>query len=245
MPFLDVIHSAVQSGEKLLTVLIDPDKFDEVQAPEFLRKLPKRTSFLFVGGSTAQKEKTSLTVNALKTHSSLPVIIFPGDYRQISDAADGILFLSLISGGDPEYLIGQQIKAVPLLKNTNLEIIPTGYILLDGGRESAVEKISGTKPIFQNEIEKIVQIAMAGEYSGKKVIYLEAGSGAAFPVEEKVISAVKNAISVPLIVGGGIRTEKQLKSAWNSGADLVVIGTAFEENGFSGFVTSEKSDFYS
>lgn len=244
MPFLDDMQQASASGEKLLAVLIDPDKFNENTASEFLLKLPKTTSFLLVGGSTVEKEKTDLTVKALKENTSLPVILFPGDYEQISELADGILFLSLISGRNPEYLIGQHIKAVPKLRKMEIEIIATGYILIDGGRKSAVEKISGTNPIFQQQVERIVETALAGEYSGNKMIYLEAGSGADFPVNEKVISAVKNAVSVPLLVGGGIRTEKQLRAAWKAGADLVVIGTAFEEDNFRGLTSSENKNLY-
>ncbi|WP_424492488.1 geranylgeranylglyceryl/heptaprenylglyceryl phosphate synthase [Salinimicrobium sp. GXAS 041] len=239
MSFLNTLQFAALQNEKLLAVLVDPDKFEEAKAAQFLRKLPKMTSFLLVGGSTVEKEKTHLTVMALKKESELPVILFPGDYEQISNAADGILFLSLISGRDPEYLIEQHIKAVPLLKKSKLEIIPTGYVLINGGRESAVERISRTKPIFQEEEDKIVKTALAGEYSGKQIIYLEAGSGAAFSVNSEVISAVKNAISVPLFVGGGIRNREQLEAAWNSGADVVVVGTAFEENEFSAFAGSE------
>ena len=239
MSFLNALQNASLNGEKLLTVLVDPDKFKEGNAAEFLRKLPEITSFLLVGGSTVEKEKTHSTVMALKKESNLPVILFPGDYEQVSGAADGILFLSLISGRNPEYLIEQHVKAVPFLKKSRLEVIPTGYVLINGGRESAVEKISRTKPIFQEEKDKIVATALAGEYSGKQIIYLEAGSGAAFSVNSGVISAVKNAITVPLFVGGGIRNREQLEAAWKSGADVVVVGTAFEENEFSAFAGSE------
>lgn len=233
MTVLNGIRKSVASKEKMLTVLIDPDKFLEPEADVFLRNLPQQVSFIFVGGSTVEQQKTEVTVEAIKAHSDLPVVLFPGDFSQISHAADGILFLSLISGRNPEYLIDQQVKAVPLLRNSNLEVIPTGYILINGGRESAVERVSGTKAISQLDTEIIVQTAVAGEYSGKKVIYLEAGSGAAYPIDAAIISEVKRAISIPLIVGGGIRSQQQLNNAYNAGADMVVIGTAFEEDSFS------------
>jgi putative glycerol-1-phosphate prenyltransferase len=227
--FLNFILSKIASEEKLLSVLIDPDKFDESEASGFLQKLPEQTSFLFVGGSTVEAKRTKSCVEAIKKFTNVPVILFPGDFTQIADAADGILFLSLISGRNPEYLIGQQVKAAPVLQKTELEIIPVGYILIDGGKESAVERVSRTKPLSQQEVELIVQTALAGEYSGQKMIYLEAGSGAAFPVSKEIISEVRKAVSLPLIVGGGIRSREQMRQAYHAGADIVVVGTAFEE----------------
>lgn len=224
----------ISSEEKVkqLAVLIDPEKFEEADAAIFLNKLPGMITHIFVGGSTAEAFKTEFTVKAIKALTSLPVVLFPGDFSQITEAADALLFLSLISGRNPEYLIEQQVRSVENLKNTSLEIIPTGYILVDGGTHCAVQKISDTQPIPQQEIKKIVHTALAGQFSGKKLIYLEAGSGAAFPVSPEVIKAVKNAINVPLIVGGGIRSSHQLEAAYRAGADLVVIGTAYENGNF-------------
>ena len=127
-------------------------------------------------------------------------------------------------------MINQQVKAVPMIKRSGLEVIPTGYILIDGGKQSSVQKISNTEPIKSFDVEEITHTACAGMYMGKKIIYLEAGSGALAPVSASIIKAVKSNISIPLIVGGGIRSENELRSAFESGADLVVIGTAFEEN---------------
>ena len=141
-----------------------------------------------------------------------------------------MLFLSLLSGRNPEYLIEQQIKAVPFLKNSNLEIIPTGYILIDGGTNSSVLKVSKTTPIPQNNIDLAISTSVAGMYKGKQLIYLEAGSGAKNSVNSAMIREVKNQLNIPLIVGGGIRTKEQLKNVYNCGADLAVIGTAFENN---------------
>ena len=226
---LDSIQKAAASKARLLSVLIDPDNFKEPRVAVFLRNLPVETSFILVGGSTVEEGKTENCVRAIKENTDLPVVLFPGDHTQISPSADALLFLSLISGRNPEYLIDQQVKSVPVLRKSSLEVIPTGYILVEGGRESAVEKVSKTKPIPQREVASIVETALAGEYSGKKLIYLEAGSGAEFPVGKEVISEVRKAINVPLIVGGGIRSREQLREAYDSGADVIVIGTAFED----------------
>ena len=226
------LTEAARSGEKLLSVLIDPDKFDEKSAETFLLKLPENVTHIFVGGSTVELNKTETTVQAIKAETSLPVILFPGDHSQITEAADGILFLSLISGRNPEYLIGQQLKSVSQLRNSKLEIIPTGYILIDGGNKCSVHQVSNTKPIPQTEVETIVNTALAGQFSGKKLIYLEAGSGAEVSVSEEIISAVRAALNIPLIVGGGIRTTLQMKKTYEAGADIVVIGTAYENGEF-------------
>jgi len=220
-------------NQKQLCVLIDPDKFEENKAEEFLNDLPQDISHIFVGGSTVEANKTEKTVRAIKYFSNLPIIIFPGDYTQITEKADGILFLSLLSGRNPEYLIDQQIKSVDKLKNSYLEIIPTGYILIDGGKECAVQRISNTLPIAQNNVQLIVNTALAGQYSGKKLIYLEAGSGAINHVSFEIIREVKNVLSIPLIVGGGIKNSFQLENIYNAGADIVVVGTAFENGDFS------------
>ncbi len=219
-------------NQKQLTVLIDPDKFNESHAEEFFKNLPEDITHIFVGGSTVEAKKTDITVRAIKSFSDLPIIIFPGDYTQITEKADGILFLSLLSGRNPEYLIEQQVKSVDRLKNSTLEIIPTGYILIDGGNESAIQRISNTKPMLQHDVEAIVNTALAGQFSGKQLIYLEAGSGAINHVSLEIIREVKRALSIPLIVGGGIKTSTQLKSIYNAGADMAVIGTAFEKGDF-------------
>lgn len=227
------LKRSAASKKKSLAVLIDPEKFSETEAPSFLKNLPETVTHIFVGGSTAEASKTDRVVKAFKDVSPLPLILFPGDCSQISERADGLLFLSLISGRNPEYLIEQQVKSVSQLRFSSLEIIPTGYILIDGGRECAVQRVSNTMPLCRENIEKIVHTAIAGQFSGKQLIYLEAGSGAVIPVSESIISEVKRAIDIPLIVGGGIRKKEQLAKAYNAGADMVVIGTAFENGNFS------------
>lgn len=219
---------SVAEKEKQLAILIDPDKFNISDAKVFLKRIPKVTTHLFVGGSTVANGETEATVKILKAETKLPIFLFPGDHSHITNLADALLFLTLLSGRNAEYLIGQQIKSISKLKNAALEIISTGYILIDGGTDSSVSKVTNTKPIPQENIEMIVNTALAGQYMGAKLIYLEAGSGANFPVKPEIISEVKNAINIPLIVGGGIKTEIQKQAAYNSGADMVVMGTAYE-----------------
>ncbi|WP_254712726.1 geranylgeranylglyceryl/heptaprenylglyceryl phosphate synthase [Polaribacter sp. R2A056_3_33] len=222
---------AKKEGKKLLAVLIDPEKIDLDNIATFFEKVHQSiATHIFVGGSTDKDNVTNTVVTAIKKTTHLPVVLFPGDVSQISQKADGILFLSLLSGRNPEYLIEQQIKSVPFLKDSSLEILPTGYILIDGQKNTATQKVSNTKPISQENTELILNTALAGEFSGKKLIYLEAGSGATVPVDASIISVVKSNLSIPLIVGGGIRSKKQLEIAFNAGADLVVIGTAFEKD---------------
>ena len=225
------IVSAKKEGKKLLAVLIDPEKMDLKHIPCFFEKIHNSiATHIFIGGSTDKDNQTESVVMAVKKETNLPVILFPGDVSQITNKADGILFLSLLSGRNPEYLIEQQIKAAPILKNAPLEIIPTGYILIDGKKETATQKVSNTKPISQEKTTRILHTSLAGEFSGKQLIYLEAGSGATQVVSQNIIEMVSNKITVPLIVGGGIHTKKQLEDAFNAGADIVVIGTAFEND---------------
>ena len=225
------IQKSSKKGKKLLAILLDPDKTTSTEIPSISKRIESlKANFIFVGGSFVEKGITDIFVQKLKEHTNIPIVLFPGDYSQVTNNADGLLFLSLLSGRNPEYLIIQQIKAVPFLKNSNIEIIPTGYILIDGGTNSSVLKVSKTTAIPQNNIELAVSTAVAGMYKGKQLIYLEAGSGAKFPVNSKLISEVKKHINIPLIVGGGIKTKEQLNAAYNNGADLVVIGTAFENN---------------
>ncbi|QIE60896.1 geranylgeranylglyceryl/heptaprenylglyceryl phosphate synthase [Rasiella rasia] len=220
--------SAVSASNTLLAILIDPDVFEVATAAQFLRKLPAETTHIFVGGSSVPNGKTSAVVTALKSSTAKPIVLFPGNVSQICKEADAILFLNLLSGRNPEYLIGQHIKAVPKLRHTSLEVISTGYILIDGGNKSAVARVTATNALPQDDIQHIVDIAKAGELLGAKLMYLEAGSGAKVPVSEAIISAVKNEISIPLIVGGGIKTEIQKQIAYKAGATMVVMGTHFE-----------------
>jgi len=225
------ILKAKANNNKLLAILLDPDKLSVSNIAQLCSKINSSpATHIFVGGSIVANGETELLVIKLREYLSLPIILFPGNVNQVTNAADGILLLSLLSGRNPEYLIEQHVKAAPLLQKSDLEIIPTGYILINGGVETAVQMVSNTLPIPQNDVDLTVHTALAGQYTGKQLIYLEAGSGATESVEIKTISSVSSAIDIPLIVGGGIRSKQKIEAAYKAGANLVVIGTAFEND---------------
>jgi putative glycerol-1-phosphate prenyltransferase len=225
------IVEAKASNQKLLAILIDPDKVTLSQVAIIIGKINSSpATHIFLGGSTVEATSLDELVHLIKQQTALPILLFPGNPSQIAPAADGILFLSLISGRNADYLIEHQVNAVPLLRATNLEIIPTGYILIESGSETAVARVSKTAPLNRNNHDYVMQTAQAGVMLGKKLIYLEAGSGAKLPVPLEMISLVAKNIAIPLIVGGGIKTIDEIQNAYNAGADLVVIGNAFEEN---------------
>lgn len=226
---LELWIRGIKEGQKQFAVLVDPDKCTTDMVPKLLRYLPQQATHIFVGGSSVAPGKTHELICAIKRHSALPVWIFPGDAEQISPAADALLFLSLISGDNPEYLIGQQTRAAAKLRTMELHTIATAYLLIDGGNQSAVARVTGTQPLPLDATVMIVNRAMAAYYMGAKAIYLEAGSGALYAVAPEIIQQVKTATGLPLIVGGGLRLEAQIQSAWNAGADMVVVGTALEE----------------
>ncbi len=225
------IKYSAKKNQKLLAILIDPDKIKLEKISSLLQKINQSpTTHIFVGGSSVQNNIQDDLIVALKKHCLLPIILFPGHPSQISDKAHGILFLNLISGRNPDYLIEHQVQAAPILDKTTLEIIPTGYILIESGTKTAVERVSKTKPLCSKNIDLIVETALTGQFMGNQLIYLEAGSGAQNAVSPETISLVSKKINIPLIVGGGIRTQNQIDTAFKSGANLVVIGTAFEND---------------
>ncbi len=220
-----------KANQKLLAILIDPDKIDLSEINLLSQKINQSpATHIFIGGSSFKGNHLDEIITKLKSSILLPIILFPGNPSQISDKADAILFLSLISGRNPDYLIEHQINAVPIIKKTNLQVISTGYVLVESGKKTAVERVSQTKPLSKNNPEYILQTAQAGEMLGNKLIYLEAGSGADWPIPAEIITLVSQNIQIPLIVGGGIRSFSEIKKAHNAGADLVVIGTAFEND---------------
>ena len=222
---------AKSTNQKLLAILLDPDKLDLSSIDTLISKINQSpATHIFVGGSSFKGNHLDEIIIRLKSKIKLPILLFPGNPSQISAEADGILFLMLLSGRNPDYLVEHQINAVPILEKTNLEIISTGYILIESGAQTAVERVSKTKPLSKNNIDYIAQTAKAGEFIGNKLIYLEAGSGAQNAVPTEIIKNVLSRISVPLLVGGGIRSKKQIDEAYSAGADLVVIGTAFEND---------------
>ncbi|MCK0130215.1 geranylgeranylglyceryl/heptaprenylglyceryl phosphate synthase [Flavobacteriaceae bacterium F08102] len=228
---LQNIHQKINKQQSLLAVLLDPEKIVHSSLSALVNQIHEAPiSHIFIGGSTDENAQIKTLVKELKKLTHLPLVLFPGHADQVVPQADAILFLSLLSGRNPRYLIDHHIQAVPTLIESNIEIIPTGYILVDGGKRTKVQEVSETKPIPQDQLTRIVHTALAGQYMGKKLIYLEAGSGANYPVSTAVIHAVKKQLSIPLIVGGGIRTKTQIEQAYLAGADLVVIGTAFEND---------------
>lgn len=228
--YQEILKSKLEN-KKLLAILIDPDKIalhDISILAEKINQSP--ATHIFVGGSSFHGNHLDELIIELKSKTQLPILLFPGNPSQISDKANGILFLTLLSGRNPDYLIEHQINAVPILNKTNLEVISTGYILIESGNETAVERVSKTKPLDRNNSEYVLQTAQAGEFIGNKLIYLEAGSGAKLSVPTEMITLVSQNIKIPLIVGGGIRSKQEIENAYNSGADVVVIGTAFEND---------------
>ena len=224
-----IINSEV--GKTQLAVLIDPDKADVNRIGKFIEQINQTVAtHIFVGGSETNGISIDDLVLEIKDHTELPVILFPGSANQISKYADGILFLSLISGRNADYLIDMQVKAVDQLYNTELEVIPTGYLLIESGNITSVERVSHTKPISRENISLIKDTAKAGEYLGMKLIYLEAGSGALSPINKEIISSVKEFVNLPLIVGGGIKSKEAFDQAIEAGANMVVIGNAFEND---------------
>ncbi len=221
----------LKTAKKQIALLIDPDKTDAKKLNTTIALAEKvGIDFYLVGGSLLFKNTLDETVAIIKKKSKKKVYLFPGNPSQISNKADGILLLSLISGRNPELLIGNHVHAAPILKKSKLLIIPTGYILIDSGAQTTVSYISNTTPIPANKPEIALCTAIAGELLGLQTIYLEAGSGALNPVAIPTIKLVKKNINVPLIVGGGIRNIQQIQQAFDAGADVVVVGTAIENN---------------
>lgn len=219
------------SNQQLIAVLIDPEKCDNGISLKSLLTHAESAGidFLMIGGSTVSQDAFAATAAYIKSNCRLPLIIFPGASHQLSPYADGILYLSLVSGRNPEYLIGQHVKSAEELYSLNLEIIPTAYMLIEGGTNSSVARVSQTKPIPQIDLKLIKNTAIAAKFQGKSVIYLDAGSGAINPVSEEIIATVSE-LKLPVIVGGGIKSTEDIDLAHKAGATLVVIGNKLEEN---------------
>jgi len=225
-----LIYEAAARGIKQLALLIDPDKFNENHF-KILTKHPQfsKFSFVFVGGSLLSNYIEACIIQ-IKRHTDKPVIIFPGNAAHISHMADAVLLLSLISGRNAEFLIGNHVLAAPFLKQSGIETISTGYMLIGNRGNSSVEYMSNTRPIPASKTDIAVATALAGEMIGMNMMYLEAGSGSEEPVPVEMIRAVKSTVNTPVIVGGGIKSTRLIQDAFEAGADIVVIGTAFENN---------------
>lgn len=228
-----VYHSLLEAkgqNRKQIAVLIDPDKAAQGHLERLLQlSLQAKVDLFFVGGSLITRDALDDCLDFLKLNGDIPTVIFPGSVLQVSAHADAILLLSLISGRNPELLIGQHVIAAPYLRESGLEIISTGYMLIDGGAPTTVSYISNTTPIPANKTDIAACTAIAGEMLGFKILYLDAGSGAQQPISEAMIAAVSQTTQVPLIVGGGIRTPEKAFANVQAGADVVVVGNILEK----------------
>lgn len=221
------------SGEKRrVLVLLDPDKISEsrlFKLAENSERSGKVAGFL-VGSSILLNSDIGEFVKKVKGLTRKPVILFPGSHSQLTQYADAILFLSLLSGRNPQYLVDEQVRMAPLVKKMNLEPIPTAYLLIDSSKITSVEFVTGTRPLPRDKVDIIIAHALAAQYLGFRVIYLEAGSGAPIPVPDYIVRAVRENTTVPLLVGGGLNSPEKVKAAFSAGADFVVIGNKLEED---------------
>ncbi|GAB1446089.1 MAG: geranylgeranylglyceryl/heptaprenylglyceryl phosphate synthase [Cyclobacteriaceae bacterium] len=232
MKILDSLSEKSKLGKKSIAVLIDPDKIEDNSKLRHLINLANENciDYFLVGGSLVTSTNLSEVITQIKQSISIPVLIFPGSSIQIDPDADAILFLSLISGRNSDLLIGQHVIAAPILKNTNLEIIPTGYLLINSGKITSVAYISNTTPIPDDKYSLAACTALAGEMLGLKLMYLDAGSGAEKEISQRMISTIRKSINTPLVVGGGIDTARKALNALEAGADIIVVGNALEKD---------------
>jgi putative glycerol-1-phosphate prenyltransferase len=224
-------YSKIASNKNQIAVLVDPEKINsQSNLVAFAKRLrDAHIDFIFVGGSSVTKEQFNRSVDTLKASCDLPLVIFPGSSQQLSSQCDAILYLSLVSGRNPEYLIGQHIQSAYEVESLNIEVISTAYILIDGGSQSAVAYVSQTTPIPATNFNILRQTALASKFQGKQLFYLDAGSGAKHCIAPKMIEEINN-LGLPIIVGGGIRNANQIKAAHEAGAQIVVVGNKLEED---------------
>lgn len=234
-----ILHHIIKA-QRSIAILLDPEKIEidqlidvvshcEQQFESWKKEFSMEFCCFFIGGSTMNMNMDEW-LDSFKKITDIPIVIFPGSHEQLSENADGLLFLNLVSGRNPEYLIEQQVRAAQQLKNTTLEVIPTGYLLIDGKVKSAVQQQSQTVPMSQDDIAAIIDTAYAAQLMGNQLVYLEAGSGAQQSVAPKIVKAVADQLTIPVIVGGGLRRNHQIENTFNAGATMVVVGTAVENN---------------
>jgi putative glycerol-1-phosphate prenyltransferase len=229
--YQDIIEKKKQ-GKKSFAVLIDPDKVDVQKIEELVNlSVQAKVDYFFVGGSLVTSNHLDAIIGHIKKLCSIPVVLFPGHPSQVSNYADGLLYLSLISGRNPDLLIGQHVLSAYRVKTSGLEIISTGYLVIDGGVPTSVSYISNTSPIPANKTDIAVSTAIAGEMLGLKLIYMDAGSGAQSAIPETMIQKVAENVEVPVIVGGGITTPEKALANCRAGADIIVVGNAIEKDG--------------
>ena len=229
MQVLKKISQAYKTGQKAIAVLIDPDNFERSGIRHIIDQAEmSKVDYFFVGGSLVKDNAIHDCISYIKSLSKIPIILFPGSTSQITEEADALFYLSLISGRNPDLLIGKHVESAPIIKSMDLEVLSTGYMLIDGGRPTTVSYISNTLPIPADKPQIAACTAMAGELLGMKLIYLDSGSGAKWPVNNRIIEAVRKSTELPIIVGGGISTPELAAEACRAGADIIVAGTAFE-----------------
>lgn len=227
----ELLLARMAAKRKSFAILLDPDKVDITTFPDFLEfAVSQQVDFFFVGGSLITHYAIDELVAAIHKYTDIPAILFPGSSLHIDPAADAILLLSLISGRNPDLLIGQHVVAAPLLKKSGIEVLPTGYMLIESGRQTTVSYISNTMPIPRDKPSIAACTAMAGELLGLRNIFLDAGSGALYPVPAETISAVRSVVDTPIIVGGGINSFEKAHNAMEAGADVIVVGNGIEQN---------------
>ena len=229
MSILNYLKKTIDKKGAAYVVLIDPDKKNN-QSIEKIVNLGNNSGVdaFFIGGSLIMDSEYNRRVRDIKNKSKIPIILFPGGVNQINSYFDAMLYTSIISGRNPHYLIGEQVIAAPIVKDLEIETIPTGYILVDGGSVSMVQVMSGTIPLPMQKIDAIIAHALAGQYLGKKMIYLEAGSGAKYPVQNNIIKALKDVLNIPLIIGGGLSSPEIVNEKVIAGASVIVTGTIIE-----------------
>ena len=225
------ITQSKKNGKKLFAILIDPDKQDSKDLLKIIEKCNStKVDMFFVGGSLLTNDYLKNCITTIKNNSKIPVVLFPGNAMQVDEQADAILFLSLISGRNAEMLIGKQVITAPILKKSSLEVIPTGYMLIDSGKQTTVSYMSNTTPIPHDKEQVAKCTALAGEMLGLKMIFMDGGSGALNPISTKMIRSVSKTIDVPLVIGGGINSGKKAIENCKAGADIIVVGNAIEKN---------------
>lgn len=229
-PLLTQLTEYKSYDRKAFAVLLDPDHLTKIDMAAFVHRAEScGVDLFFLGGSLMVDGEIDEAAKSLKALSDIPVLLFPGSIQQITSEADGILLLSLISGRNPELLIGQHVIAAPKLRKSGLEILPTGYMLIESGAPTTAHYVSNSLPIPHNKPAIAACTAMAGEMLGLKLIYMDGGSGAAKSISSEMIAAVSKHVDLPVIIGGGIRSVEDAERVWDAGADILVIGNALEE----------------
>lgn len=225
------ILQSKKEGKKLFAILIDPDKQDKTKLSSVIKEANKnKVDFFFVGGSLLTNDSLDFSISTIKENSDIPVILFPGNAMQVNNKVDGILFLSLISGRNAEMLIGKQVITAPILKKSDLEVLSTGYMLIDSGKSTTASYMSNTTPIPHDKNEVAVCTAIAGEMLGLNLIFMDGGSGAINSISNEMIKSVSEQIDCPLIIGGGIDSSEKAIEKLNAGADIIVVGNAIEKD---------------